>query len=155
MEKKLEQKPSDIVKIVLFGPECSGKTTLSKELSKKYKTLWVPEFARNYLQKKWDKQRLICEEKDIMPIAKGQIHSENHLTPKAHKILFCDTNILETKVYAEQYFKNYKNPTLEKAVKNLQYDLYFLTDVDIPYEKDDLRDRPNQRSQCRSRQFFN
>ena len=52
MEKNLKQVNSSCIKIVLFGPESSGKTTLAKELSKYYNCLWVEEFARGYLQKK-------------------------------------------------------------------------------------------------------
>ncbi|MDP5043417.1 MAG: ATP-binding protein, partial [Leeuwenhoekiella sp.] len=76
MEKIPEQQPGDCIKIVLFGPESSGKTTLSRALSEYYKTLWVPEYAREYLQKKWVTQKTICEPKDILPIARGQIKLE-------------------------------------------------------------------------------
>ena len=54
MEKKLQQQPINIVKVVLFGPESSGKTTLSQQLARYYNTVWVPEFARDYLQEKWN-----------------------------------------------------------------------------------------------------
>ncbi|MGB5317863.1 AAA family ATPase, partial [Eudoraea sp.] len=54
MEEKLKQKPSNLIKVVLFGPESTGKTTISKELAAHYKTNWVPEYARSYLQEKWN-----------------------------------------------------------------------------------------------------
>ena len=73
MEEKLRQKPINIVKVVLFGPESTGKTTLSKQLSKHYNTVWAPEYAREYLQKKWNNERKTCELHDILPIAIGQI----------------------------------------------------------------------------------
>jgi len=147
MEKNLRQKKSDILKIVLFGPESTGKTTLSIELAKHYNTVWTPEYAREYLQEKWNDVATICEIEDIIPIAIGQTKLENDLLSKANKIIFCDTNILETKVYAEEYYENYSNEILNEAVENLNYTLYFLTDIDIPYEQDDLRDRPNQRQE--------
>ena len=52
MEKNFKQINSECVKVVFYGPESSGKTTLCFELSKYYGCLWVEEFARNYLQKK-------------------------------------------------------------------------------------------------------
>ena len=104
MEEKLKQEPSDIVKVVLFGPESTGKTTLAKQLAAHYKTAWVPEYARQYLQDKWDRAQKTCEPLDLLPIAKGQITLENELTKKANKILFCDTDLLETKVYSEAYY---------------------------------------------------
>lgn len=147
MEKSLKQKPSDCIKVVMFGPESTGKTTLAMKLAEHYNTAWVPEYARDYLQKKWDKEKKICETTDLLPIAKGQIKIENELTEIANKILICDTDLLETKVYSETYYGGSCDPLLEEyAIKN-QYDLYFLTYVDIPWVKDDLRDKPFQRAE--------
>ncbi|MBT4063588.1 MAG: ATP-binding protein, partial [Flavobacteriaceae bacterium] len=68
MEKNLKQTPSNCLKVVLFGPESSGKTTLSRELASYYNTHWVEEYAREYLQNKWDQEKKICELEDIIPI---------------------------------------------------------------------------------------
>ena len=147
MEKNLKQNPSSCFKVVLFGPESSGKTTLSKLLSKHYNALWVEEFAREYLQTKWDNEKKICELRDILPIARGQMKLENELSLQTSKLLFCDTDLLETKVYSEQYFNNYCDFELEKYALQNHYHLYILTDIDIPWVKDDLRDRPNNRKE--------
>jgi HTH-type transcriptional repressor of NAD biosynthesis genes len=145
MEKKLTQDPINIVKVVLFGPESTGKTTLSRHLARYYNTVWTPEFARIYLQKKWNNERKTCEKKDLIPIAIGQIKMENKLAKKADKLLICDTDLLETKVYSEEFYGGFVDETLNKAAAENQYDLYLLTYVDTPWEKDDLRDRPEQR----------
>jgi HTH-type transcriptional repressor of NAD biosynthesis genes len=145
MEKKLTQDPINIVKVVLFGPESTGKTTLSRHLARYYNTVWTPEFARAYLQKKWNNERKTCEKKDLIPIAIGQIKMENKLAKKADKLLICDTDLLETKVYSEEFYGGFVDEKLDKAASENQYDLYLLTYVDTPWEKDDLRDRPEQR----------
>jgi len=145
MEEKLKQKPSDIIKVVLFGPESTGKTTLSEQLARHYNTVWVPEYAREYLQDKWNNERKTCETKDLLPIAEGQMYLENSLTKKATDILICDTDLLETKVYSEAYYLGYCDPLLEKYALKNAYDLYFLTYIDIPWERDDLRDKPTER----------
>jgi len=147
MEEKLKQEPANIVKIVLFGPESTGKTTLSEQLARHYNTVWVPEFARNYLQQKWNNERKTCEHKDLIPIAIGQMKLENKLVKKADKILICDTDLLETKVYSEEYYGGFVDPELDKAAMQNQYDLYLLTYIDTPWEADDLRDRPEQRQE--------
>lgn len=145
MEEKFKQRPSDIVKVVLFGPESTGKTTLSEQLARHYNTVWVPEYAREYLQDKWNNERKTCEPHDLLPIAEGQMKLENQLTPKASEVLICDTDLMETKVYSEAYYLGFCDPLLEKYALQNTYDLYFLTYIDIPWEKDDLRDRPDER----------
>ena len=145
MEEKFVQEPSDLVKVVIYGPESTGKTTLAKQLAAHYNTEWVPEYAREYLQDKWDMEQKTCEPKDLLPIAEGQMRLENELSKKAEKILICDTDLLETKVYSEAYYVGSCDPILEKYALLNQYDLYLLTDIDIPWEKDDLRDKPFER----------
>lgn len=145
MEEKFKQKSSDIIKVVIFGPESTGKTTLSEQLARHYNTVWVPEYAREYLQNKWNNERKTCEPKDLLPIAEGQMRLENNLATKATDLLICDTDLLETKVYSEAYYLGYCDPLLEKYALENKYDLYFLTYIDIPWEADDLRDKPNER----------
>ena len=145
MEKKLQQQPINIVKVVLFGPESSGKTSLSQHLARYYNTVWVPEFARDYLQQKWNNKRKTCEKEDFIPIAIGQMALENKLAEKADKILIYDTDLLETKVYSEEFYDGFVDEILERAAIENSYDLYLLTYIDTPWEKDDLRDRPEQR----------
>jgi HTH-type transcriptional repressor of NAD biosynthesis genes len=145
MEKKLRQKPINLVKVVLFGPESTGKTTLSKQLARHYNTVWTPEYAREYLQKKWNNERKTCEKEDLIPIAIGQMKLENKLAKKADKVLICDTDLLETKVYSEEFYGGFVDERLNKAADKNQYDLYLLTYIDTPWEEDDLRDRPELR----------
>ena len=144
MEENLKQQHSIISKIALFGPESTGKTTLAKQLSAHFQTVWTPEFARDYLQQKWDTTQQICEPEDLLPIAIGQTQLENQALLTANKFLFCDTCLLVTKVFSEIYY-NFCDPALDKAARKHKYDLFFLTDVDVPWEKDDLRDAPQQR----------
>ncbi len=145
MEKKLIQKPINLVKVVLFGPESSGKTTLSRQLARYYNTVWAPEYAREYLQKKWNNERKTCEAEDLIPIAIGQMKLENKLSKKADKVLICDTDLLETKVYSEEFYGGFVDSDLNKSASENKYDLYLLTYIDTPWEEDDLRDRPEQR----------
>ena len=94
----LKQEPTSVLRVVVFGPESTGKTTLCKDLAAHYKTLWVPEFARVFLQDKWDKKKEACTREDLITIAQGQIRAENAALSKTNKILFCDTNVLVTQI---------------------------------------------------------
>ncbi|AXP80297.1 Trifunctional NAD biosynthesis/regulator protein NadR [Mariniflexile rhizosphaerae] len=147
MEEKYKQEPSNCIKVVLFGPESTGKTTLSGQLARYYNSVWVPEYAREYLQNKWNNERKTCEPDDLLPIAKGQIKLENKLAKKTDTVLICDTDLLETKVYSEAYYLGYCDPILEKYALQNTYDLYFLTYIDTPWEDDDLRDKPEERAE--------
>ncbi|WP_121665853.1 AAA family ATPase [Mesonia aquimarina] len=147
MEKTLEQRTSDCLKVVLFGPESTGKTTLAKKLAAYYNTHWVPEFARDYLQEKYDKTQEVCAKEDLIPIAKGQIQTENELSKTANKVLFCDTNVLQTYYYGKVYYENFENKPLKNYIRKHRYDLYFLTYIDTPWEADDLRDKPHDREE--------
>ena len=145
MERELEQRTRDVLKVVFYGPESTGKTTLAQKLAAHFNTEWVPEFSRDYLQEKWDREQKVCERDDILPIAEGQMALENQKAHSANKVLFCDTNLLETVVYSKAYFADFCEPPLLKQALKANYDLYFLTYIDIPWVEDDLRDRPHQR----------
>ncbi|MDT0641203.1 ATP-binding protein [Zunongwangia sp. F363] len=145
MEEKLAQRSSSCIKIVLIGPESSGKTTLATQLSRHYSAPLVGEYMREHLQKKWDEKREICQPKDLIPIAAGQMLLENTLAEKEEDLLICDTNLLELKVYSEAYYSGYCPPQLLKHALNNHYTYYFLTYIDTPWTPDDLRDKPDDR----------
>lgn len=146
MEENLKQQQTNVIKIAIYGPESTGKTTLAKQLADHYQTIWIPEFAREYLQNKWSSSKEICQQSDLIPIAIGQIKLENEGLLKANKIIFSDTNLMVTKVFSDIYYGN-SDPVLFKVAKKHKYDLFLLTDVDVPWEKDDLRDKPENREE--------
>lgn len=145
MEENLKQQSTEIIKIAIYGPESTGKTTLAKQLAEHFNTVWIPEFARDFLQQKWDKHQQICQKEDLLPIAIGQTKLENEGLQKANTFLFADTNLMVTKVFSDIHYGE-TDPILEKAAKKHKYDLIFLTDVDVPWQKDDLRDSPDNRA---------
>lgn len=144
MEEKLRQHPANCLKIVLFGPESTGKSTLAKQLAQHYNTIFVPEYSRIYAEEQLRKNKILTED-DVMPIAVGQMKLENELAAQAKQILICDTNLLETKVYSEAYYGGINNALLDKYAVENNYALYFLTYIDIPWEADNLRDKPHDR----------
>ena len=145
MEKDLRQVTSPILRVVLYGPESTGKTTLAKALAKHYQTQWVEEYGRDYLQKKWDQHQAVCSIEDLPIIVKGQLESENQKAIKANKLVFCDTNVVVTRVWSETHFEGYCDPAIMEYSKKFKYDLYLLTGIDVFWKKDDLRDRPDDR----------
>lgn len=144
-----------ILRVCVFGPESTGKTTLSKALARHLKTVFVPEHARFHLEeyikaaKNTGKEYKIRFE-DMMEIALGQAALEDTLIFKANKVLVCDTDILMTVVWSKWFFGQADKKLLTLA-KNRNYDLYLLTKPDISWKKDSIRYFPKQKERG---QFF-
>jgi NadR type nicotinamide-nucleotide adenylyltransferase len=140
-----------IKKIVLLGPESTGKSTLARLLAQHFHCLWCPEFARTYLSMKNDienryTQEIVSTYEDIEPIAIGQLAMEDAFIDQSDAMLFFDTNLLTNLIYSDYYFQ--KHPDwLAKQVLSRDYDLYLLLDIDVAWEADPLRDRPNAREE--------
>jgi HTH-type transcriptional repressor of NAD biosynthesis genes len=141
-------------KIVLYGPESTGKTILAQQLATHYNTLYAAEYARYYLDLKLElydpygrKSDEICQPQDIPQIVIGQVAFEDSLKDQANELLFCDTNPLMTYVYNKYYF-NRDDEWIAKAATERKYDLYLLTNIDIPWIPDPPhRDRPDKREE--------
>lgn len=147
METTLRQNPEycpDCLKLVFFGPESTGKSVMSKMLADELHAAYVPEYSRWYAEE-MRKKGLQLTKQDVLPIARGQMALENQHSKYAKELLICDTDLLETKVYSQQYYNGFCPPELELAAKTNQYDFYFLCYIDTPWEEDGIRDRPLQR----------
>lgn len=139
MEKNIS-KPK---RIALIGPESTSKSTLSALLAKHYKTLWVEEYAREYLKNINRKYTL----EDIVTIAKRQLEIEKNKIPQSNKFIFVDTELIISKVWCEDVFKTCPDWILSNIEKE-KYDFYLLCYPDIEWQKDSLRENPHRR------QFF-
>lgn len=127
-----------------MGPESTGKTTLAKDLAAHYDTVFAAEYMRTYFEDVQVRVPFQSRLEDILPIAKGQISLENEALEQANELLFCDTNLLEIACYSQYYFGEIPEALLN-SLDSMHYDLYFLTYIDVPWQKDDLRDRPYDR----------
>ncbi|HOZ52723.1 MAG TPA: ATP-binding protein [Chitinophagaceae bacterium] len=128
---------NSIKKIVIIGGESTGKSTLCKQLAAYYKTTWVNEFARNYLEN-LDRD---YNQTDLIEIAKGQILLEDELAKKANKYLFCDTDLHVLQVWSEYKYQDCDRFILDQ-IATRKYDAYIITSPDFPWEPDPLREHP-------------
>lgn len=128
-------KPYFVKKICICGGESTGKTTLAKQLGEYFKTICVPEFAREYLIKQNGK----CSIEDMLIIAEEQYCREEEAKKSANKFIFCDTNAITTKIWSEYYFGSC-DPRIEELIQKYDVDLYLLAYPDIPWVPDGLRD---------------
>lgn len=123
-----------------MGPESTGKTTLAKALAKHFKTLWVPEFAREFLTE-LDRP---YEKKDLIDMAKGQLKAEKQYRKKAKNLLILDTDLFVIKIWSEFKYGTC-DPWILQQLAMDQANFYFLTHYDVPYEEDPLRESPGKR----------
>lgn len=129
-----------IRKIAVTGPESTGKSDISAKLARHYNTVWVPEYARNYLCKLNRDYR----QDDLHAIALGQMQSEKETLPSARRFLFTDTEMTVIKVWSVVKF-GVCDPQILEFQHKQNYGLYLLMDIDIPWEYDPLREHPHLR----------
>lgn len=121
-------------KIVVLGPESTGKSTLSAALAAALGIGWVPEYARAYLENLGREYR----EEDLFEIAKGQLEASQ----PAGLYLICDTDLYVLKVWSEAKYHRCHRKILE-GIAAARADLYLLTDIDMPWADDPLREHPH------------
>jgi nicotinamide riboside kinase len=138
-----------IHKIAILGAESTGKSELSQALSAHYHTLYVPEYARTFFEKKKSTQ---YTQEDIYEIGLKQLLSEREKVQKVKqkngKLLFIDTELIMIKIWLLYY--NFQVPEwIHVAIEFSEYDLYLLTDNDIAWEPDPLRENENNREELK------
>jgi HTH-type transcriptional regulator, transcriptional repressor of NAD biosynthesis genes len=132
-------RPYFVKKICIYGPESTGKSTLAIKLASYYKTDYVPEVAREFL---------ITNDFSIDDIVRiGEAHDERikQKLQTANKLLFCDTDVITTQIYA-QYYLGTVPGKLYDIEKETTYALYFLLDIDVEWVPDGLRDLGHMRA---------
>ncbi len=152
----------EIKKIVVVGPESTGKSTLCEKLAAHYNTIWVREYAREYLLANGTDYTF----ENLLDVAKGQLAGEEKGIEEANRLfinegselpigkdsdspftihhspLFIDTDMYVMKVWCEFVFDKIHPWVLNQIVER-KYDLYLLCNVDAPWVKDELREYPD------------
>ena len=134
----------ELKKIVVIGPESTGKSTLCAELATHYKTVWVPEYAREFLEIHHE-----YNYDDLLTIAKGQVRLEDETALRCQLSamsypLFIDTDMYVMKVWCEYVYNRCHNWILNQ-IATRQYDGYLLCNVDLPWQQDGMREYPEKK----------
>jgi NadR type nicotinamide-nucleotide adenylyltransferase len=131
-----------IKKVVIIGPESTGKSTLCQQLAAHYNTLWCEEYAREYLVRNGTHYT----NDDLLAIAERQLRLEEKYTRQAlqagKELLFIDTDMYVMKVWSEFVF-NQTHAFILQQIEERKYDLYLLCNIDLPWVKDELREYPS------------
>jgi NadR type nicotinamide-nucleotide adenylyltransferase len=135
-------------KIVIIGPESTGKSTLCESLAAHYHTEWVREYAREYLED----HGMEYSYETLAVIARGQLALEDKGMERAKRrrgkavggdgLLFIDTDLYVMKVWSEYVFGRCEAWILDEIVRR-KYDAYLLCNTDLPWANDPLREYPD------------
>lgn len=135
-----------MTRVVITGSESVGKTTLAAQLASRHHALCVPEFVRDYAQRK----QAPIDRSDHWPIARGQVEHEAIYRARAealgHTLLLQDTDLLSTVTYCHHYTGGC-DAGIERLAAERCADHYLLLDIDVPWIFDGIRDRGDRRAE--------
>lgn len=120
-----------LVRVVVIGSECTGKTTLARALAAHYDAPWVPEYAREFVERKGAPPQAT----DVEAIARGQLAAEDAGARNAGRLLVLDTDLVSTLVYALHYYGTTPEWLVHEA-RARAADLYLFTGIDVPWQAD-------------------
>jgi NadR type nicotinamide-nucleotide adenylyltransferase len=135
MEKGIQDSTGEVMRVVLTGPECTGKTTLAQQLASHFSTIFIPEYAREYVAN-------LCRPynyEDVVHIAEVQQKQAHEYTERANRILFFDTYLIITKIWFKVVFGRYPE-WIDQELSGKTIDLYLLCDTSIPWIADPVRE---------------
>lgn len=127
-------------KIVISGPESTGKSWLTKKLGEHFNVPFADEFARHYLEEHGSEYDFNTLEKIIL----GHKAYQQQAIEKSQNLVFLDTDLLNFKIWEELVFGK-THDFLDEEIANESDHMYLLTYPDIPWENDPLRENPENR----------
>ena len=129
-------------KIVIIGPESTGKSSLTKQLSRHFECPMVEEYARAYLEQ----LHRPYQKDDLLEIARGQLKHEDEFQGSDRPFLFCDTDLRVIKIWSQFKYQEV-HPWILHQIGQRHYHGYLLTNIDLPWQPDPLREHPDERQQ--------
>jgi hypothetical protein len=136
----MEKETACMRKIIITGPESTGKSQLSLALANHFSAPMVPEIARTYLEE----HGLDYSYADVESIAKLQQQAITNASRNAANWLFCDTDLLVIKIWMD--YKYGEHPAwITDALEQEKPDFCLLCNIDLPWEEDPMREHPHER----------
>lgn len=140
---------NELKRIVISGPESTGKTELAEALAEKFGTIWIPEYARTYIEQ-LDRPYTYH---DVELVAKMQVEMESEFAEKASNgLLFFDTWLIITKVWFDVVYGSCPEWIIEH-IANSKIDLFLVCDTDLPWVSDRVRENGGEKRKDLFRQY--
>ncbi|MEO5376131.1 MAG: AAA family ATPase [Alphaproteobacteria bacterium] len=134
-------RPHFVKRVCVYGPESTGKSTLTRDLAAHFGTVYVAEYGRTLLDANGGR----CTADDIDMIAHGHRASEEAMARQANRVLFSDTDTITTVLWSEILVGDCPAWIRELAERR-RHDLHLLLDVDVPWVADPQRFLPDDRA---------
>jgi len=130
-----------ITRVVITGPESTGKTALAQALSGKYAAQWIPEYARQYVEN-LDRPYVFD---DVVAIAQHQMAEElSYVSEAGRGVLFFDTWLIITKIWFDLVFGNCPEWIIDH-IRSSKIDLFLVCDTDLPWVADAVRENGGEK----------
>ena len=126
--------------VCIYGPESTGKSTLTKQLAEHYHVPYVEEYAKQVIDSKHGD--IVFE--DMEMIVKGHFKAVEEALLQNAPLVFVDTDAIISKLWSNELFGK-ESPVVEEYIARQQFDYYLLLDVDLPWVNDIHRYRPKER----------
>lgn len=139
-------KPYYTKRVVIMGPESTGKSMLTERLAKHYKSDFVGEYGRTYCDEIKPTNKLENDDFYKIAVRHDDMIVEKHAFT-TNKLLFIDTECITTKLFGELYINGFEDDRLEEIIESQYFDLYLLMDIDVPWVNDGTRDFPHRRKE--------
>ena len=144
------------LRVVLFGAESTGKSTLAERLAARFCAPWSTEYVREY----WDSHDGVITAADLDAIARGQCAAEDAAQARAEDdgagVVFHDTDLLTCTIWDDLLFPGAcpEWARTEAARRARATDLFLFCDTDLPWAPDPQRCFPDEEGRAMCRRLF-
>jgi nicotinamide riboside kinase len=150
MDEKMESSGKPVTRIILTGPESTGKSVLTVGLASSFSKNYIPEYARDYVT---NLNRAYTYD-DVVHIAKKQIELMNEFSLKSSGFLFVDTYLIITKIWFVRVFGSYPI-WIDQEILKTKNDFYLLCKPDIPWIPDGVRENGGEMREVLFNDYLN
>lgn len=143
---------AEVKRVVVFGTESTGKTTLAARLAEQFGEPWAEEFVREF----WELKEGKITGEDLGTIALGQIANEDLAVAQARRVVFFDTDLITCTLWDDVLFPGACPPWVraEAEERARGVALWLLCDTDVPFEPDPQRSFPDAEGRARGRTLW-
>ncbi len=129
-----------LTKIVLTGPESSGKSQLCRQLAEHFQAPFASEYARIFLEQHGPGYDFAMLDK----IRSGHHQHQQSTLSRPVALAFLDTDLINFLVWEKLVFAQVHNELVDELFDEIDHH-YLICYPDLPWTPDPLRENPENR----------